>query len=106
MNTKLPSGTLDKLWADANHWRAGIIYVCKNDPRVIVPKKPKWGGWTFNFAHAAAWLVLLVCLLSISVPFLGLVAMRLIGMALCYEVMVVAFWCPLSWMLSSPGRFE
>ena len=68
MNTKLPSGTLDKLWADPGNWRGNIIYVAEGDPRVIVPKKPKWGGWTLNFAHASAWVALLICILSIIIP--------------------------------------
>src|SRR6266480_1949454 len=98
MNTKLPAGTLDKLWADPNNWRDGIIYVCKDDPRLIVPKKPKWGGWTLNFAHASAWLALLICILSIIVPTVWFVQARVIGAFLCYEAGIIAFWCVLSWV--------
>jgi uncharacterized membrane protein len=54
MTSKLPVGTLDKLWGDANSWRADLIYVCKDDPRLIVPQRKKWRGWTINFAHISA----------------------------------------------------
>ncbi len=42
---------LEKLWADKNNWRWGAIYYCKNDPRLVVPKRIKWTGWTMNFAY-------------------------------------------------------
>lgn len=29
------------------------------DPRIVVPRRIRWAGWTLNFAHRAAWLVLL-----------------------------------------------
>jgi hypothetical protein len=50
---------LEQLWQDPRHWTAGIIYNCAADPRVIVSKPSRWGGWTLNFAHRSAWLVLL-----------------------------------------------
>ena len=42
---------IDKLWSDKANWTWGIIYRCRQDPRVIVPRRWKWGGWTFNFDH-------------------------------------------------------
>jgi hypothetical protein len=108
MNTKLPPGTLDQQWSDSNNWRAGIIYVCKDDPRVIVPKRPKWGGWTLNFAHASAWIALLVCILSIVVPTVFFSLAGLIGTVVWFAFLIgiIAFWCALSWILSSSKRFE
>ena len=50
---------LEQLWQDPQHWTASILYHCAADPRVIVPKQRRWGGWTLNFAHQSAWLVLL-----------------------------------------------
>ena len=42
---------LEKLWADKDNWLCGAIYYCKNDPRLVVPKRIKWTGWTMNFAY-------------------------------------------------------
>jgi hypothetical protein len=108
MNTKLPSGTLDKLWADSRNWRARVIYVCKDDPRFIVPKSKKWGGWTLNFAHASAWVALLVGILSIVIPAVCFAQAGLIGTWIWYAFLVslIAILCSLCAILSSPKRFE
>jgi hypothetical protein len=58
----------DPLWANPQHWKLHLIYVCKSDPRIIVPKKPKWMGRTLNFAHTRAYVVLLLSILAIVVP--------------------------------------
>jgi len=42
---------LEILWRDKDNWRWGAIYHCKNDPRLVVPKRVKWTGWTLNFAY-------------------------------------------------------
>lgn len=44
------------LWSDRANWKWGIIYACSQDPRVIVPRRWRWGGWTLNFAHPRAGL--------------------------------------------------
>ncbi|MDB5214238.1 MAG: hypothetical protein JWO86_2165 [Myxococcaceae bacterium] len=52
----------DVLWRDPAHWTA-FGYRCKDDPRVIVPKRRASMGWTLNWAHpwaAGAMLVLSV----------------------------------------------
>jgi hypothetical protein len=46
-----------------------LFYVCKDDPRVIVPKKPKWAGRTLNFAHRRSFLVLLMTIFAVVIPF-------------------------------------
>ncbi len=38
------------LWRDSRHWVLGIIYSCRQDPRVIVRNR-FWLGWTWNFGH-------------------------------------------------------
>ena len=38
------------LWNDSRSWFAGIIYSCRDDPRVIVRNR-FWVGWTWNFSH-------------------------------------------------------
>jgi hypothetical protein len=108
MNTKLPSGTLDKLWTDSSNWRASVIYICKDDPRFIVPRRVQWGGWTLNFAHASVWVALLVVLLSIVVPTICFFLAGLIGKVVWFGFLVgiISFWCVLSAVLSSSKRYE
>ena len=50
---------LDLLWGDPDNW--GIVYRCAEDPRVIVPRRRRWMGWTLNFAHRLAWPVFMLC---------------------------------------------
>ena len=38
------------LWSDSRHWALGIIYSCREDPRVIVRNRFVV-GWTWNLAH-------------------------------------------------------
>jgi uncharacterized membrane protein len=58
----------DPLWENPRHWKWYIFYVCESDPRVIVPKKPKWTGRTLNFAHSRAYSVLLLTVLLPAIP--------------------------------------
>lgn len=61
-------------WADRRNWRGpGMIYRCREDPRVIVPKLDQ-SGWTVNMAWPvraiglqAAVLVLLLAPIAILV---------------------------------------
>ncbi|HET8837086.1 MAG TPA: DUF5808 domain-containing protein [Gemmatimonadales bacterium] len=55
----MASVELERLWQDPRYWSPPGIYRCAADPRLIVPKRRRWAGWTLNFAHRAAWLVLL-----------------------------------------------
>jgi hypothetical protein len=53
-------------------WVAGIFYVNRNDPHLMVPKRSGLGV-TFNFAHPAAWgllggLIVLLILLIVLLP--------------------------------------
>jgi uncharacterized membrane protein len=50
---------LERLWQDPRCWSPIGIYRCPLDPRIVVPKRIRWAGWTLNFAHRAAWPVLL-----------------------------------------------
>jgi hypothetical protein len=53
--------TLEALHADPAHWKLGIFYFCRQDHRIIVPKRIRGLGWTINFARPAAyaWIVFL-----------------------------------------------
>lgn len=46
--------TLDELHADPLHWKLGIFYFCREDQRVLVPKRIRGLGWTINFARPSA----------------------------------------------------
>lgn len=59
---------LDRLWGDPRAWSPIGIYRCPADPRVVVPKRSPWAGWTINFARAAAWPVLLGSVLLAAGP--------------------------------------
>lgn len=64
---------LQKLWDDERNWGHGVwgCYFCKDDPRLIVPKRRLPGG-TFNMAHRMA-----VPLMTVIIVFLILVAIIL-----------------------------
>ena len=47
---------IEQLWRDRSNWTWGVVYRCPQDPRVIVPRRWRWGGWTLNFAHPRAGL--------------------------------------------------
>lgn len=71
---------LVRLWEDPKHWRGGAMYYCPEDPRVVVPKRTIWGGWTVNFAHAkAAWSVILLSVVIAVAPTLSVVAMGILS---------------------------
>ncbi len=59
---------LDRLWRDPRCWSPVGIYRCAADPRVIVPKRVQWAGWTLNFARPAVWPVLLGSVLLAAGP--------------------------------------
>lgn len=65
---------LERLWQDPRHWKPPGIYRCAADPRLIVPKRRRWAGWTLNFAHRGAWLVLLGTLVVVLGPVLFLLS--------------------------------
>lgn len=52
---------------DDRYWIAGMIYVNRDDPALLVDKR--FGiGWTLNFGHPASWVILLVILALALVP--------------------------------------
>ncbi len=65
---------LEQLWRDERNWRRGFAYSCKEDPRVVVPKRNPWGGWTVNFAHPLAIPVILAAVVIAVGPCLLLFA--------------------------------
>ena len=67
---------LDRLWRDPRFWSPIGIYRCPGDPRIVVPKRLRWAGWTLNFAHPAAWLVLFGSVMLVAGPTLLVVLSR------------------------------
>jgi uncharacterized membrane protein len=102
MGSKLPPGTLEKLWSDSANWRLNAVYVCKADPRILLPKRRKWVGWTLNFAHRRAWFHLIVGIgMTVAVFALLLATHHFIILAL-----ILVLSIPFSAWRASPGRFE
>jgi len=66
---------LQKYWEGEDNWSGGI-YFCKQDPRLIVPKRPKWGGWTINLGHRLGTVTLF---LVIGIPVMILVLVLMVG---------------------------
>lgn len=60
-------------WQNPANWHWGV-YNSPRDTRVVVPKPLKWTGWTFNFAHTAAYLYLAALLLP-AVVVIALIAL-------------------------------
>ncbi|MGH7498255.1 MAG: DUF5808 domain-containing protein [Gemmatimonadales bacterium] len=72
----MASAEFERLWSDPSHWTPPGIYKCVADPRLIVPKRRRWAGWTLNFAHRGAWLVLLGMVVIAAGPAVGLLVLR------------------------------
>jgi hypothetical protein len=98
--------TLELLWSDPANWKLGFIYCCKDDSRVIVPKRQKWQGWTINFAHHYSIPALILILLFVSLPLSLLAAHGLIGTWIRWIVLIVtvATVCFACWYWASPDR--
>lgn len=45
---------LDVLFSKPEHWKWECLYYCPEDPRIVVPKRVRWMGWTINFARPLA----------------------------------------------------
>jgi uncharacterized membrane protein len=40
------------------HYKWGLFYFNPDDPRIIVPKRAQWMGWTMNFANLWSYVIL------------------------------------------------
>jgi hypothetical protein len=90
------SRNVEDLWADPTNWKGAVIYYCKDDPRVIVPKRIRWTGYTLNFAHSHAMLVLIASMAALIAPF-GLFLIleppeSYIAAGVSFTALVVALW--------------
>ena len=107
MKEKFTAARLEGFCGDPANWK-GRIYRCAADPRVIVPKRYRWAGWTINFAHRSAWPVLLAMLLLLAWPFLLLPAGGLANARILYGLVVmdIGVVCAVCWYFASPKRYE
>ena len=66
---------IENCWRDPENHRLGAYY-CPDDPRIIVPRRSKWMGWTINFARSGGFPTLVLMFVWIIVP---QVAVRALG---------------------------
>ena len=83
---------MEKLWADKDNWLWDTIYYCKNDPRLVVPKRIKWTGWTVNFAYPWRAIGFIVFILfAASLPFIIELKLNLATpVVICVTLAVIA----------------
>lgn len=51
------------------NWKWGVFYFNKNDHRLIVPKRVKLLGWTFNFAHPVSFIIIALIFIFVFYQF-------------------------------------
>ena len=64
---------IEACWNDPHNWKWHVYY-CKADPRVIVPRRLKWMGWTMNFARPSAIPLIGLGVVLATVPFRIMIA--------------------------------
>jgi uncharacterized membrane protein len=79
---------LDQLWANQNNW--GLVYRCAEDPRVIVPRRRPWMGWTINFPHPFAWLVVFFSMALVVGPVIVLLQLGVVSVLLIIAVLIAS----------------
>ena len=83
------------------------LYYCKADPRVIVPKRHKWMGWTINFAHPGGIPVTLLAVGIVVVPIHFVLASGAgTGALLATVLIITAALCLLCAYFSSTKRWS
>ena len=77
------------LWKDSRHWFLGIMYSCREDPRVIVRNR-FWVGWTWNFGHPMVVPTMSACVLFTVAPAATLFTLGIVSVPLLVGVTVGA----------------
>lgn len=96
---------LKQMWEDPHNRKFGFYY-CKSDPRVIVPRRLKWMGWTINTARPSAVPTLLGIFGILIIP--ALMVRELggsspsSGLTVLVSILVVSLLCA---YLSSANRW-
>ena len=87
---------IEECWKDNANWTWGAIYHCREDPRAIVPRRWRWGGWTLNFSHPRVGIVGLGAFVLATGP--GLLAFLLFGnQQVAVVVMVLSIVALMIW---------
>jgi uncharacterized membrane protein len=47
-----------RIETEPNDWKWGVFYFNPNDPRIFVPKRIEWLGWTPNFAQPVSIIII------------------------------------------------
>ena len=47
-----------KIETEPEYWKWGVFYFNPNDPRIVVPKRIEWLGWTLNFAQPVSIIII------------------------------------------------
>lgn len=50
---------------NSSNYKYGIFYYNRDDKRILVPKRAKLLGWTFNFAHPTSYLIMAALIIII-----------------------------------------
>ncbi|MCX6922347.1 MAG: DUF5808 domain-containing protein [Verrucomicrobia bacterium] len=96
---------IEACWRDPRNRKWGLFYCCKADPRVIVPKRPKWMGWTVNVAHPRAIPITLLLIALLAAPVGIVISMGAsIGIVVATVAAATAVVCLLCAYLSSRTR--
>jgi protein-S-isoprenylcysteine O-methyltransferase Ste14 len=108
MKPNVSRETLERLWSDPANWRYGLIYHCKEDPRVWVPKRQKWRGWTLNLAHPHAIPHLILVMLFVALPMYLLAILGFAGTWVWWGTLgsILAIVCLACWYWASPDRYS
>ncbi len=59
--------TLNTWHNDPSNWIWGFIYYNPQDKRILVLKRVRWMGITFNFGHRVSHLILVLILIMIVI---------------------------------------
>jgi hypothetical protein len=104
----MTSSKIEFLWCNPKNWKGYFFYFCKEDPRIIVPKRLRGLGWTLNFARPLAIPVFGAICLFLYAPFYALDSF--VANYQGYDWMLVAFMlvllCVFCTLMASPYRYE
>ena len=95
---------IEDLWKNPSHWKWHLVYRCRQDPRLVVPERHKWMGYTLNFAHRSAFLLAFCILLVAVAPSLAAVRdgrLQDLPMSLAFSLIFIVF---LTFIASRVGR--
>ncbi len=95
---------IEKVWRDEQNWKMWTCYYCKSDPRIVVPRRWKFLGWSFNFAHPVVVpFILFIFAILFVPPFIAnLLGYGKLIRTVIFAVDIIVIFL-LIYYLSSPG---